>query len=109
MSDVIVDKDSVIGNKSEETERPTPKASYDIVYRYALVFCKGDATKATSFCRGWFSVGRDDLTTIISNIAAPLLNKFKSAQSDQDEEKQNDRTKSSSIKRKPKRTKSNQE
>lgn len=109
MSDVIVNKDKVIRNESEEIERPTPKASYDIVYRYALVFCKGDATKATSFCRGWFSVGRDGLTTITSNTAAPLLNKFKSAQSDQDEEKQNDRTKSSSIKRKPKRTKSNQE
>lgn len=92
MSDVIVNKDKVIRNESEEIERPTPKASYDIVYRYALVFCKGDATKATSFCRGWFSVGRDEPTTITSN-----------------EEKQNDRTKSSSIKRKPKRTKSNQE
>jgi sarcosine oxidase delta subunit len=92
MSDVIVNKDSATVDKSEEIERPTPKASYDTVYRYALVFCKGDATKATSFCRGWFSVGRDDLTTIISN-----------------EEKQNDRTKSSSIKRKSKHTKINQE
>lgn len=67
MSDVIVKEDSVIVNKSEETERPTSKASYDTVYRYALSFCKGDATKATSFCRGWFSVGRDESTTIISN------------------------------------------
>lgn len=85
MSDVIV-------NESEEIERPAPKASYDIVYRYALVFCKGDATKATSFCRGWFSVGRDELSIETTK-----------------EEKQNDRTKSSSIKRKPKRTKINQE
>ena len=92
MSDVIVNKDSATVDKSEDIERPTPKASYDTVYRYALVFCKGDATKATSFCRGWFSVGRDGLTTITSN-----------------EEKQNDRTKSSSIKQKPKRTKINQE
>ena len=109
MSDVIVNKDSATVDKSEEIERPTPKASYDTVYRYALVFCKGDATKATSFCRGWFSVGRDEPTINTSNIAAPLLNKFKSAQSDQDEEKQNDRTKSSSIKRKSKHTKINQE
>ena len=97
MNNILDNKtNNVIVSEIEETERPTSKASYDIVYRYALSFCKGDATKATSFCRGWFSVGRDDSTN------DKLLNTNK-------EGTQNDKPKSSSIKRKPRVTKTKQE
>lgn len=97
MSDDIVNTTSAT-NKNE-LERPNPKASYDVVYRYALQFCEGNATKATSFCRGWFSVGRDDLNDQ-TNTNNQLINK---------EETQNDRPKSSSIKRKTRTTKAKQE